>query len=170
MLTSFTKLMDVEGIHAAARLAWNAGLLLLQPGSRRAVKRAFNAAARALAVAASPLTRLRAALHLEAAKCDAAEESLIKVCGCLCMCMRVCVCGAVYARVRVCVCVCGCALVSGSWRSRPAGRRSAPQPQARLRPAPASAVVAPTPPPSSPPSLPSCFRTGQPGAGQGALA
>ncbi|GLC40394.1 Cilia- and flagella-associated protein 46, partial [Pleodorina starrii] len=77
-LTTFTKLADVEGIHAAARLAWNAGLLLLQPPLRRHVKRAFNAAARALAVAASPLTRLRAALHLEAAKCDAAEEALIK--------------------------------------------------------------------------------------------
>lgn len=79
MLTTFTKLADVEGIHAAARLAWNAGLLLLQPGLRKHVKRAFNAAARALAVAASPLTRLRAALHLEAGKCDAAEEALIKV-------------------------------------------------------------------------------------------
>ncbi|GLI64300.1 hypothetical protein VaNZ11_007525, partial [Volvox africanus] len=77
-LTTFTKLADVEGIHAAARLAWNAGLLLLQPQLRRHVKRAFNAAARALAVASSPLTRLRAALHLEAAKCDAAEEALIK--------------------------------------------------------------------------------------------
>ncbi len=78
-LTTFTKLADVEGIHAAARLAWNAGLLLLQPPLRRHVKRAFNAAVRALAVAGSPLTRLRAALHLEAAKCDVAEEALIKV-------------------------------------------------------------------------------------------
>jgi hypothetical protein len=33
----------------------------------------------ALEVVASPLTRLRVALHLEAAKCDAAEDALIKV-------------------------------------------------------------------------------------------
>jgi hypothetical protein len=50
-------------VHAAARLTWNAGLVLLLPDLRRNVKRAFNAAARSLAVTSSPLTRLRAALN-----------------------------------------------------------------------------------------------------------
>ena len=53
--------------------------MLLQPTHRQHVKRAFNSAAKALEVVCSPLHRLRVALHLEAAKCDAAEDSLIKV-------------------------------------------------------------------------------------------
>ena len=53
----------------------------MQPEWRRHNKRTFNSAARALEVVASPLHRLRAQLHLEAAKCDAAEDSLIKVRG-----------------------------------------------------------------------------------------
>lgn len=53
----------------------------LQPDWRRHVKRCFNSAARALEVISSPLHRLRVQLHLEAAKCDAAEDSLIKVGG-----------------------------------------------------------------------------------------
>ncbi|GFH19940.1 uncharacterized protein HaLaN_16977, partial [Haematococcus lacustris] len=48
------------------------------PNLRKHVKRAFNSAARALEVIDSPKHRLRVQLHLEAAKCDAAEDSLIK--------------------------------------------------------------------------------------------
>ncbi|KAF5838899.1 hypothetical protein DUNSADRAFT_1989 [Dunaliella salina] len=48
VVTAFMKLKDVEGIHEAARLIWNAGLVLLQPDRRRFVKRAFNSAAKAL--------------------------------------------------------------------------------------------------------------------------
>ena len=72
-----------------SRLTWNAGLILLQPQHRRHVKRAFNSAARALEVIGSPLHRLRVALHLEAAKCDAAEDSLLKASQ---VCVRACVC------------------------------------------------------------------------------
>ena len=50
----------------------------MQPDWRRCNKRTFNSAARALEVISSPLHRLRVQLHLEAAKCDAAEDSLIK--------------------------------------------------------------------------------------------
>ncbi|MEW5301509.1 MAG: hypothetical protein WDW36_004367 [Sanguina aurantia] len=78
IVATFMKLGDVDGTHEAARLIWNASLLLLQPELRRHVKRAMNAAARALEVIDSPLHRLRAQLHLEAAKCDAMEDSLIK--------------------------------------------------------------------------------------------
>ncbi|MEW5319069.1 MAG: hypothetical protein WDW38_010242 [Sanguina aurantia] len=78
IVATFMKLGCVDGTHEAARLIWNASLLLLQPELRRHVKRAMNAAARALEVIDSPLHRLRAQLHLEAAKCDAMEDSLIK--------------------------------------------------------------------------------------------
>eukprot|EP00200_Dunaliella_tertiolecta_P013666 CAMPEP_0202394750 /NCGR_PEP_ID=MMETSP1127-20130417/93597_1 /ASSEMBLY_ACC=CAM_ASM_000462 /TAXON_ID=3047 /ORGANISM="Dunaliella tertiolecta, Strain CCMP1320" /LENGTH=1471 /DNA_ID=CAMNT_0048997397 /DNA_START=145 /DNA_END=4558 /DNA_ORIENTATION=- len=78
VVTAFMKLKDVEGIHEAARLIWNAGLVLLQPNKRRFVKRAFNSAAKALEVISSPLHRLRVHLHLEVAKCDAGDDSLIK--------------------------------------------------------------------------------------------
>jgi hypothetical protein len=50
VVTAFMKIKDVEGIHEAARLTWNAGLVLLQPDRRRHVKRAFNSAAKALEV------------------------------------------------------------------------------------------------------------------------
>lgn len=54
---------------------WNAGLPLLQHDTRHAVKRAFNVAASALAVVASPLTDLRTRLHLEIAKCNLSADS-----------------------------------------------------------------------------------------------
>lgn len=73
------RVSDIEGTHCCARLIWNAGLPLLQPGLSAAVKRPFAAAARALEAAASPLHRLRAQLHLEVGKCEAAEDSQIKV-------------------------------------------------------------------------------------------
>lgn len=78
IVSTFSKLRDVEGVHEASRLIWNTGLPLLQPDWRTHIKRAFNSAARALEVISSPLHRLRVQLHLEAAKCDAAEDSLIK--------------------------------------------------------------------------------------------
>ena len=56
-----------------------AGLPLLQAETRRHCKRAFAAAAKALEVVASPLTKLRTQLHLECAKCDADDDALIKV-------------------------------------------------------------------------------------------
>jgi hypothetical protein len=59
--------------------ARRAGLPLLQPGTRRLVKRAFASAARVLKGAASPLARLRAQLHLELARCEAADDALVKV-------------------------------------------------------------------------------------------
>ena len=81
IVTTFSKLRDIEGVQEASRLIWNTGLPLMQPDWRRCNKRTFNSAARALEVISSPLHRLRAQLHLEAAKCDAAEDSLIKVRG-----------------------------------------------------------------------------------------
>lgn len=56
-----------------------------QPALRKHVKRAFTTAARALEVAGSPLHRLRAQLHYEVARCEAAEDALVKVCseGCV---------------------------------------------------------------------------------------
>lgn len=78
VVTSFMRLKDVEGIHHAARLIWNAGLPLLQPELRHHVKRSFTAAARALDAIASPLHRLRAQLHVETARCEVADESLVK--------------------------------------------------------------------------------------------
>lgn len=62
-----------------------AGLPLLQPGTRRYVKRAFAAAAKALQAVSSPLAQLRAQLHLECGKCEAADDSLLKV-GLVCSC------------------------------------------------------------------------------------
>lgn len=56
-----------------------AGLILLEPELRRHVKRCFTAAAKALESIASPLHRLRTQLHLECAKCEAADDALIKV-------------------------------------------------------------------------------------------
>jgi hypothetical protein len=56
-----------------------AGLPLLQSEHRKHCKRAFAAAAKALEVVASPLTKLRAQLHLECAKCEADDDALIKV-------------------------------------------------------------------------------------------
>jgi hypothetical protein len=79
IVNTFSKLREVEGVHEASRLIWNTSMPLMQPDWRRYSKRALNSAARALDVISSPLHRLRAQLHLEAAKCDAAEDSLIKV-------------------------------------------------------------------------------------------
>jgi len=64
---------------AAPAPAPPAGLPLLQPELRQHVKRPFAAAAKALEVAASPLHRLRAQLHLEIGKCEVADDALIKV-------------------------------------------------------------------------------------------
>jgi hypothetical protein len=57
----------------------HAGLPLLQPNTRRRVKRCFASAARALEAVASPLGRLRAQLHLELGKCEADDDALVKV-------------------------------------------------------------------------------------------
>ncbi|KIY97817.1 flagellar associated protein, partial [Monoraphidium neglectum] len=78
VLGAFLRLRDAEGIHYASKLAWNAGLPLLQPNTRRRVKRCFASAARALEAVASPLGRLRAQLHLELGKCEADDDALVK--------------------------------------------------------------------------------------------
>jgi hypothetical protein len=78
IVNTFSKLRDVEGVHEASRLIWNTGLPLMQPDWHHHCKRTFNSAARALEVLMSPLHKLRVQLHLEAAKCDVAEDSLIK--------------------------------------------------------------------------------------------
>jgi hypothetical protein len=56
-----------------------AALPLLQPQLRRLAKGPLQAAAKALEALGSPLGRLRAQLHLEAARCEAAEDALVKV-------------------------------------------------------------------------------------------
>jgi hypothetical protein len=75
-LRGFHKLHDVDGVHASSRVIWNVCLPLLQHNLRHHAKRAFTTAATALDASASPLHELRALLHLELAKCDAAEDLL----------------------------------------------------------------------------------------------
>jgi hypothetical protein len=107
-LAAFARLRDADGAHAAARLAWNAALPFLQKrphgfrdfgnlsmsssarstasksaaptatAGTAAAMRALSAAACALAAVASPLGRLRAALHLELACFEAARGRAAK--------------------------------------------------------------------------------------------
>ena len=59
------------------RCMWNAGLPLLQHNLRHHIKRPFTTACGALKATASSQHELRVLLHLELAKCDAAEELLM---------------------------------------------------------------------------------------------
>lgn len=84
-----TKMVD-RAILACARLdspnlleeccltAWNIGLALLQPHLRKHVHKMFQSAASALEDIDSPLVQLRAHLHSELAKCEAAFDFLTK--------------------------------------------------------------------------------------------
>ena len=58
-LSAFSKLLDVDGVHAASRLVWNAALTLLGQKLSIQLKRVLTAAAQALAAIASPLHSLR---------------------------------------------------------------------------------------------------------------
>ncbi len=60
-LHAFLGCHDAEGVQSAARLVWNAGLLLLDQKRSKQLKRTFTSAAQALAAVASPLHRLRSA-------------------------------------------------------------------------------------------------------------
>lgn len=62
-------------------IAAHAGLPLLQPELRRHLRSPFATAAKALEVVASPLHRLRVQLHVESAKCEAAEDAPMQVFG-----------------------------------------------------------------------------------------
>ncbi|WIA22560.1 hypothetical protein OEZ85_000994 [Tetradesmus obliquus] len=75
---AFVKLQDVDGVHYCAKLAWNAGLPLLQPQHRGLLRRCFAGVAKALESMASPLARLRACLHLELARAEAGADSFAK--------------------------------------------------------------------------------------------
>ena len=69
---------DGEQIQDTCVLAWNTGLPLLQPNLRKLVKTIMYIAAEALENIASPLTELRALLHLEMARCELADELIQK--------------------------------------------------------------------------------------------
>ncbi|DBA87841.1 TPA: hypothetical protein ACH3X1_004837 [Trebouxia sp. C0004] len=77
-LNAFLGCHDAEGVQSAARLVWNAGLLLLDQKRSKQLKRTFTSAAQALAAVGSPLHRLRATLHLEVARGDMADDLLVK--------------------------------------------------------------------------------------------
>ncbi|KAF8063688.1 CFAP46 [Scenedesmus sp. PABB004] len=77
-VAAFARLHDAEGVSCCARLAWNAGLPLLQPAHRGALRRCFASVAQALESVASPLARLQVSLHLESAKAEAERESCAK--------------------------------------------------------------------------------------------
>ena len=79
LAAAFARLGDGAGATYAAKLAWNAALPLLQPATRRRAQRALAAAARALEAVAAPAPRLRAPLHLELARCEAADDALLRV-------------------------------------------------------------------------------------------
>lgn len=69
-MTEDSACRGVSSADACCRDVWNAGLPLLQHDTRHHAKRAFNAAAAALAAVSSPLSDLRTRLHLEIAKCS----------------------------------------------------------------------------------------------------
>ena len=55
-------------------MAWSVGLRMLQPSLRAKIKTLLHIAAEALERIDSPLTHLRALLHLEMTKCELAAE------------------------------------------------------------------------------------------------
>ena len=59
VLHAFVVCQDVDGVHNACRLVWNAALPLLDQKSSKAVKKTMTSAAQALASVASPLHSLR---------------------------------------------------------------------------------------------------------------
>ena len=59
MLHAFVGSQDVDGVHNACRLVWNAALPLLDHKLSKQVKRTMTSAAQALASVASPLHHLR---------------------------------------------------------------------------------------------------------------
>lgn len=58
-LGTFSKLHDVDGVHAACRLVWNVALSLLDQKLSKQLKRVFTTATQALAAIGSPLHSLR---------------------------------------------------------------------------------------------------------------
>lgn len=58
-LSAFSKLHDVDGVHASCRLIWNTALSLLGHKLSEQLKRVFMTASQALAAIASPLHSLR---------------------------------------------------------------------------------------------------------------
>jgi len=77
-IMSARRLGDPDLLQEGAVLAWNLGLPLLQPHLRKHVHRVFNLAAQVLQEISSPLTPLRAMLHLEVAKCELSSDFLAK--------------------------------------------------------------------------------------------
>ena len=61
ILHAFVGSQDVNGVHSACRLVWNAALPLLDQKLSKQVKRTMTSAAQALASVASPLHSLRSA-------------------------------------------------------------------------------------------------------------
>lgn len=59
VLRAFVGCQDVDGVHNACRLVWNAALPLLDQKPSKQVKRTMTSAAQALASVASPLHGLR---------------------------------------------------------------------------------------------------------------
>eukprot|EP00775_Hariotina_reticulata_P008282 gene8282-8469_t len=78
VVAAFAKLRDTDGVHYSAKLAWNAGLPLLQPCHRTLLKPCFAAVSKALETVCSPFGKLQAALNLEVAKAEADSDSFIK--------------------------------------------------------------------------------------------
>ncbi|GMI14612.1 hypothetical protein TrLO_g7160 [Triparma laevis f. longispina] len=77
-IMSARRLGDPDLMQEGAVIAWNLGLPLLQPHLRKHVHRVFTLAAQVLSEINSPLTELRALLHLEVAKCELASDFLAK--------------------------------------------------------------------------------------------
>jgi tetratricopeptide (TPR) repeat protein len=77
-LTSCRRLGDANLLQEGCVLAWNLGMVLLQPHLRKHVHRLFAAAASSLEEIGSPLTQLRAQLHFELAKCEVTADFLSK--------------------------------------------------------------------------------------------
>ncbi|GMH80291.1 hypothetical protein TrST_g6381 [Triparma strigata] len=77
-IMSARRLGDPDLMQEGAVIAWNLGLPLLQPHLRKHVHRVFTLAAQVLGEINSPLTELRALLHLEVAKCELASDFLAK--------------------------------------------------------------------------------------------
>lgn len=75
----FQRPLDIEGLHLCCKLIWNTSMPLLQQSTRKYARKSLYTAGRALETSKSPLHRLRAQIHFETARCEAADDALLRV-------------------------------------------------------------------------------------------
>ena len=77
ILRAFVGCQDVDGVHNACRLVWNASLPLLDQKLSKQVKKSMTSAAQALASVASPLHSLRLAMLLASQEHEEGSKKLV---------------------------------------------------------------------------------------------